>query len=281
MSFISPVATDSNGNEKITGSQQTLGKDDFLQLMITKLQYQDPLEPMQDEDFVSQLAQFSSLEQMNNIAEAIETSNQWSYLQMQSMNNVMASGFIGKEVTADYSGVYYDGETDPNISYKLDQFARDLEFTITDEEGNTVARLSYEDVAAGDHTFEWDGKDLIGNTVEKGYYSVSVTATNAAGNEFTPSLKLVGVVEKIVYREGSAYLLVNGSELALGDIVSISQPETGESSASAEDADDDSGGTSGSSGTGGTGGTGGTIDDDDDDDDPWAPLQVNFTRDVG
>ena len=113
MSFISPVATDTNGNPRDTGSMQSLGRDDFLQLLVTKLQHQDPLKPMEDSDFIAQLAQFSSLEQMNNIADGIESSNQWDYLQMQSMNNVMAAGFIGKDVKAEFNGVYLDFDNEP------------------------------------------------------------------------------------------------------------------------------------------------------------------------
>ena len=234
MSFISPIATDASGNAKITGSQQSLGKDDFLQLMITKLQYQDPLEPMEDEDFIAQLAQFSSLEQMSNIAEAIETSNQWSYLQMQSMNNVMASGFIGKEVTADYTGLYYDGSADPAISYSIDQFADDMEFVIRDVSNTVVRRISLSDVETGSGTVDWDGTDTLGNKVEEGYYTVEVSATSASGSSFTPDLKLVGIVEKVVYRDGAAFLMVNGMELALGDIMSIAEAGASDSTEEGE-----------------------------------------------
>ena len=79
----------SGGN---TGSVQSLGKDEFLQLMVTKLQNQDPLNPMEDEDYIAQLAQFSSLEQLTNISDGLDESNEWDYLQMQSINNVMARG---------------------------------------------------------------------------------------------------------------------------------------------------------------------------------------------
>ncbi len=233
MGFISPVATDASGVAKDTGSMQSLGKDDFLQLMITKLQYQDPLEPMADEDFIAQLAQFSSLEQMNNISEGIETANQWSYLQMQSQNNVMASGFIGKEVSADYSTVYIDDSNQPVISYSTTQYANDLEFKILDSEGAVVTTLKQSDVATGTGSIKWDGKDSLGNRVAEGFYTVEATGTNPSGDDFTPKLSLVGVVEKVVYRDGSAYLMVNGTELALGDITSIGAAEsadTGDSS---------------------------------------------------
>ena len=100
----------SGGN---TGSVQNLGKDEFLQLMVTKLQNQDPLNPMEDEDYIAQLAQFSSLEQLTNISDGLDESNEWDYLQMQSINNVMAAGLIGKEVEASYDQVYYDGTKQP------------------------------------------------------------------------------------------------------------------------------------------------------------------------
>ena len=121
MGFISPVAVDASGAERKTGGLQTLGKDDFLQLLVTKLQHQDPLNPMEDSDFIAQLAQFSTLEQMHNISEGIATSNKWDFLQMQSLNNVMASGLIGREVTADFSGLYLDATNQPVISFTLSE----------------------------------------------------------------------------------------------------------------------------------------------------------------
>jgi flagellar basal-body rod modification protein FlgD len=224
MSFISPIPTDASGAERTTGSMQSLGKDDFLNLLVTKMKYQDPLEPMKDEDFIAQLAQFSSLEQMANISDGIDKSNQWSYLQMQSLNNVMASGFIGKEVKAEYSDLYIDGNNKPVISYTTDQYASEIEFTISDAGGHVVATITEEDVNPGTGSIEWDGKDQRGNRVDEGYYTVEATAVNSSNVEFAPSLSLVGLVTNVVYRDGAAYLTVNGTEVALGDVTSVGEP---------------------------------------------------------
>lgn len=221
--IVSPVATDTNGNPKATGSAQSLGKDDFLNLMITKLKYQDPMKPMEDEDFVAQLAQFSSLEQMNNIADGIASSNQWDFMQMQSINNSMATGLIGKDVIANYEGFLVDGEKTPVINFTTKEFAKDIEFTIKDEQGNVVARLKSSDVLAGVNQIEWDSKDSFGNTVDDGYYKVEVQATGSNGNQFKPSLSLIGTVESIAYRDGGAYLRVNGTEISLGDVSSVGE----------------------------------------------------------
>jgi len=224
MGIISPIPTNPDGSTRQTGSLQTLGKDDFLKLLVTKLQYQDPLKPMDDENFVAQLAQFSSLEQMNNIATGINNSTQYSFLQTQSLNNVMASGLIGREVKADYSGVYVDGENDPKIAFSTDRYAASVEFVVRDADGNEVARLNQDNVEVGSHMIAWDGKDQQGNTVSEGFYKVEATAKDADGSSFTPKLSLVGVVRNVLYRDGGAYLNVNGLEIALGDIQAIGEP---------------------------------------------------------
>src|SRR5690554_1117739 len=72
-------------SERNTGE---LGKDEFLKLLITQLKYQDPLEPMDDKEFIAQMAQFTSLEQMRNMS--------------NSMENMRAYSLIGKTVYADF-----------------------------------------------------------------------------------------------------------------------------------------------------------------------------------
>ena len=179
---------------------------------------------MQDEDFIAQLAQFSSLEQMSNIANGIETSNQWDFLQMQSLNNVLASNLIGREVEADFSGVYLDASNQPKISYTLDQTASEIEFEIRDSDNVLVATLSAENLTAGAHTITWDGKDSLGNRTDQGYYTIKAKATNAAGTSVETELGVTGVVTTVTYRDGSAYVLIDGTEIALGDIRSVGTP---------------------------------------------------------
>ena len=224
MSFISPIPLDATGQQRQTGSMQSLGKDDFLQLMITKLQHQDPLSPMEDADFIAQLAQFSSLEQMSNISDGIEASNQWSFLQMQSLNNVMASGLIGKEVTADFSGAYLDATNQPVISYTLSKPASELEFEVRNETGDLIATLTVDNAEVGPGSIKWNGQDTLGNRAPEGYYTITARATEASGSTFTPALSLTGIVTTITYRDGAAFVKVNGTEVALGDIRSVGQP---------------------------------------------------------
>jgi len=216
MGLVSPVQNDATNAS--TNRVQSLGKDEFLKLLITKLQNQDPLKPMDDESFIAQLAQFSTLEQMNNISEGIAEANQWDFLQMQSLNNAMAANLVGKDVRATYDRVFLDGDNSPNISYTIPSYASDVKLTIKDANGNIVTTLVDNDVKPGTHSVEWDGKDDLGNRVVEG------VARDAAGETFTPDLLLEGTVQAVVYRNGSAYLSVDGVEISLGDITAIGEP---------------------------------------------------------
>ncbi len=221
MSFISPIPTGADGKPKTTGSMQSLGKNDFLQLLVTKLENQDPLKPMEDENFIAQLAQFATLEQMNNISEGITSQNQWSMLSMQSLNNAMAAGLIGKEIKATYSSIYVDSSNKPTISYTADQPASTIDFVVKDSAGQVVTTFQQKNVDAGVNSITWDGTDQMGNRVEPGSYTIEATATSLSGQTFKPSLSLVGVVSSILYKDGAAYLRVDGVDIPLGDVTAV------------------------------------------------------------
>ena len=86
----------SSANQSTTKTNNELGKDDFLQLLVTQLQHQDPLAPMEDKDFIAQMAQFTSLEQMKNMNNAVQITQ--------------ATSYIGKQVTwADDTGAEQTG----------------------------------------------------------------------------------------------------------------------------------------------------------------------------
>ncbi|MCQ2027228.1 flagellar hook capping FlgD N-terminal domain-containing protein, partial [Clostridium butyricum] len=95
----SAASTSNTSNTQQTNSNSTLGKDDFLKLLVTQMENQDPMNPMDDTQSIAQMAQFSSLEQMTNIATAMDTLNtNFSAYNQQSLLAQGAS-LIGKSVS--------------------------------------------------------------------------------------------------------------------------------------------------------------------------------------
>ncbi len=221
--IISPQATDSRGVTQPTGSMKTLGKDDFMKLFVTKLQNQNPLEPLPDDAFVAQLAQFSSLEQMQNMNENLAANLKWNSLNNQTINNSVAAQLIGSDVTAELSSLTLTESNTPHIGLELPKFAKELTVTIIDQSGNVVQTLRYTDVAPGAKNIDWDGKGSDGKRLAPGTYEMSINATDAEDAAFDVSAALTGRVDGVIYRNGAAFLQVNGMDIALGDIRKITR----------------------------------------------------------
>ena len=153
-----------------------LAKDDFLNLLVTQLQYQNPLEPMQDQEFISQLAQFSQLEQLENMNGSLETNSQVNYLMSQTIANTMATTLIGKDVIAEgVDFVINEGDT-ADLSFELGADAAEATIDIYDEDGSLVRTVDLTDLPQGMNTYTWDGTDNSGQTVASGRYYIKATS---------------------------------------------------------------------------------------------------------
>lgn len=148
-------------------AEKDLGKDAFMQLLISQMSYQNPLEPMENTEFVAQLAQFSALEQQQNIAAGIEM---LALSQTASTNSQMVN-LIGKRVVVPGNGLTIDDEEPVKINFDVDGEASPMELVIRDENGNIVSRVDLTDVTVGANQFEFDGKDDSGNFLAPGNYS--------------------------------------------------------------------------------------------------------------
>jgi len=209
-----------------SASSGTLDKQAFLELLVTQLQHQDPLSPVSNEDFVAQLAQFSSVEQLENINASTET----GLLLQQSMGNTMATNLIGQDVLLDGSYLELAGGQSRAISFELDSEAR-VTLEIRDGSGALVRTLVAEGedgalLAPGSHQLDWDGLDESGASLADGSYQLSLSATDAAGVQSSLSPRQLGLVEGVRFSGGQAYLLVDGVEYSLADVLEIRTPQT-------------------------------------------------------
>ncbi|EKO39475.1 MAG: flagellar hook capping protein [Solidesulfovibrio magneticus str. Maddingley MBC34] len=221
MSYVDSLlsATSGSSASSTTGkSSNGLGMDAFLQLLVTQLQYQDPLSPMDDKEFVAELAQFSSLEQLTEINSGIEGLS--SLTQEQQM--IGAVNFIGKTIDATGTAVSVEDGKATSVTFTLPEDANTCLINILDSSKNIVRTVDVGAKTAGEVEFQWDGKDYDGNAVEDGQYQVAVTATNADGDAMKVSSTMTGKVVGIQQVNGSYYLDIGGGRyVAFTDISNV------------------------------------------------------------
>jgi flagellar basal-body rod modification protein FlgD len=207
-----------------TTGNSSLGKDEFLNLLVTQLRYQDPMEPMKDTDFVAQLAQFSSLEQLSSINSNLDTSSQLSYALSQTIANTMATTLIGKEVIATGNEIDHNSGHNDNLHFNLGADAATAEVKVYDSNGTLVRTIEAENLQSGLNSVNWDGKDDSGVTLSAGTYTFEVTAKNHNGESVTADTRRVGVVDSVRYENGQGYLIIDGQKISLSDIIEINTP---------------------------------------------------------
>ncbi len=195
----------------LDAGSQVLGEDQFLQLLVTQLSNQDPLNPLDGQEFAAQLAQFSTVEQLVNIKGTLEGNNASIDLLSQSTNAGIAAGLIGQTIEAEGNAVDWSGESDVPLAFDLGAAATSVTITIRDEAGNVVRTLDAGAMGKGDQTVDWDGTNADGATVEQGVYTFEVAATDADGNTVTATTLMRGAVDRVTFG-------LDGILLWLGDV---------------------------------------------------------------
>ena len=212
--------TENSDPGTVNKNKGMLGKEDFLRLLLAQLQYQDPLEPLKNEEFVAQLAQFSSLEQLFGL------NNNLSQLQRYaaSLNNSQAVGFIGKEVKALGDSLYInaDGTSSGVMDYKLAEDARATTIAVYNSRGELVKTIERGSQKAGEYEYTWEGKDDKGKTVPEGEYTYKVTATNSQDEKIKTTTYVAGTVTGLAFEDGISYLLLGKRKIALGNVIKVS-----------------------------------------------------------
>ncbi len=194
-----------------------LGEDAFMKLLTTQLRFQDPLKPLDSTEFVSQLAQFTQLEQTTAMKKLLQSSTK----QMESLNNYGAAGLIGKEVQGVGGRLNISDSKGTDFSYRLEQDAKEATLMISDQSGTLVRALRMPEQEKGVVASHWDGRDQDGRQVSVGEYTYSISASDAAGNPVTSTTYTRGRVTGVSMEGGVAYLTVNGERIAASSVSNI------------------------------------------------------------
>lgn len=238
MSSITQALNQTNNEFNAALSKQkgsNLDKDSFMLLLVTQFKYQDPLNPMEDKEFIAQMAQFSSLEQLMNLNTSMEglttaTNNQ------QMIN---ATSYIGKLVSV--SGNTIGKATTTNAEGKKETTVSTFRYafgdnvvkgtlSVKDANGNTVYTEDLAGKQAGT-TFEFNWSGKMGNLLDApdGVYTVSLAAFNDKGEAVLSDQVVDATVTGVVNNEGTVYLGMDGGQLlALANVRQVTTPKVKE-----------------------------------------------------
>lgn len=211
----SDVATEASG-----GTNATLGRDEFLQMLIAQLENQDPLNPQDSTEFTAQLAQFSSLEQLISIEDGIA-----GLAESQGLTQRLGTaGLIGQDVIVESSQIPM-GEGGPiaDPQFVLAGATSSTTVTIFDGNGLPIRVLDQGALGQGEHEVVWDGNDASGQRVPPGIYGFSITALS--GEESVESVSRIrGRVTGSVPSGTNPLLLIGDLALPLSRVEEISEP---------------------------------------------------------
>jgi flagellar basal-body rod modification protein FlgD len=205
-------------------SEDVLGKDDFLTLLVAQLQNQDPLNPMESTEFTAQLAQFSSLEQLYNVNDNLSDlgNNQLA------MNNAQAVTMIGKSAWAYGNVIQQSGSGSAEIHFGLGGEAQETMVNIYSAEGDFVRTIEAGALNAGEHSVSWDGINESGQRVPDGYYQFEVLAGDVSGARVPAQTFIVGKVTGVTFDNGMAQLLINDLSIPMRDVVHVADTDNTE-----------------------------------------------------
>jgi len=197
---------------------EALGKDAFLKLLTTQLQFQDPLKPMESTAFVAQLAQFRQLETALETNKTLATLVQGNI----SMNNMGAASLLGRRVEVPEGKLSHQSGQSEKIVYQLDADASEVFIQVVNENGKVVKTFAMnKSQGKGSNQVFWDGKDNQGNQVQTGIYSYIGSATDADGKLAPINISSEGEVSGVSYGEGGPFVTVNGTAIPVSDIVKV------------------------------------------------------------
>ena len=214
-------STSSTTNDQTSSNSSTdkLGMDQFLNLFIAQLKNQDPLNPMDSTEFTSQLAQYSSVEQLYGLNSKLTDIENTLGSQNQQRDDL---GYIGKTVKADDNSMIVDNGTVQTGSYSLDA-SGNVTIDVYDSQGQHVRTLYQGSEDNGEHAVNWDGRDDSGNMVADGTYTFEVTARDENGLIVPSNTYISGEVTGITYKNAQPYLMIGDKLLDSSKIMEVSQ----------------------------------------------------------
>jgi flagellar basal-body rod modification protein FlgD len=221
---ISQATTASTGASTAKSTKDAvMGKEDFLKLLVTQLQNQDPMNPDNPTEFTAQLAQFSSLEQLfslNKSMDNLATSN-------ANADKFSTLSTIGKNVAYNGGSFKFNGQP-VEIGYQLDGQASEVTLSLQ-QNGVTVATLNGQELGSGTHFLTWDGSLKDGRSAQAGDYKIVLEAKSATEDSVSASPVLRSMVTGVnLDGDYGGMLITKVGEVAFNSILGVYEPASTE-----------------------------------------------------
>jgi flagellar basal-body rod modification protein FlgD len=192
--------------------------DMFLTLLTAQMKNQDPLSPLDNNQFTSQLVQMTGVEQQLATNDLLKT-----LVANTGASLTGAVDLIGKQVQAQSADAKLSSGS-AQWTYSLDSDTNNLKVEVLDSSGKTVDVVAptADQSSAGTHTFTWDGKNLAGVPQPDGIYTLRLTTQDSSGNSVSAGTIYVnGVVSGVEQSNGQTMITINGAQIPLGQVTSV------------------------------------------------------------
>jgi len=189
---------------------------DFMNLLVAQIQNQDPLSPMDNAEFTSQITQFTMLDELATMTQKLDE----SVIMAQSINNTAMLALVGRNCTVLGDEVHVDaGVASGNKLNATQPGTASIE--VRNGDGELVATY-VRTVDEGLNDIGWDGKLANGETAPDGEYSLEVSMVNSQNNTVSATTLMTGPVQGLRYENGIAVVTVHGEEFYVSDIYQVS-----------------------------------------------------------
>lgn len=209
--------------EKQREIKKSMDKDDFLKIMITQMKNQDPTNPLKPEQFASQLAQFTSVEQLANISKGVQGLNSKSAPE----DRMALVSMLGKSVTIDRNRFMHEENKLSEVGFQLPEDASSVKVSVISANGEKLYEKDMGPLKQGAQNFAWNGVNSLGKSTPSGVLQLKIEALNERGGAIKLDAAAPLVVQGVSFEGSEPILYVGDSQkpqkISMNQVIRIDQ----------------------------------------------------------